>query len=47
LGFPYSFEFDLPMNIQCLFLSAFGVSIKDWGKKKARELEKSRWRLSE
>jgi hypothetical protein len=32
----YSFEFDLVMIIQCLFLPAFGVSIKYWGKKKGK-----------
>jgi hypothetical protein len=34
----YSFEFDLAMITQCLFLYLlFGVTVKDWGKLKARE----------
>jgi hypothetical protein len=38
VGCGYSPEFDLAMIIQCLFCYLlFGVSVKDWGKKKARE----------
>jgi hypothetical protein len=38
VGCGYSFEFDMAMIVQCLiFLPAFGVSIKDWAKRKARE----------
>jgi hypothetical protein len=38
MGCGYPFEFDLALVVQCLlFLPAFGVKIKDWGKLKARE----------
>jgi hypothetical protein len=40
VGHGYSFEFDLAMIIQ-FFLPAFGVSIKDCGKRKASKHEKS------